>query len=108
MDDTHANRPLRIELMDGEEARAIVAAIEAQHDDATVEELPGLITVSAHGSIAIDRDRVEEELGRPFNLRDIQGILAAYCGFWKQSSTERWVLEWVENQPDQPVKGAQR
>jgi phenol hydroxylase P2 protein len=90
-------RTVRVELMAGEDAWAIARAIEAQSDEAEVEEYPGILVVRAPGRIVLERAAVEEELGRSYNLRDIQGILPAYYGYWKETSSERWVLEWIES-----------
>lgn len=92
-----AHRPVRIELMAGEAAEAIARAVEAINPDAEVEEQLGLLIIRAPGRIDVRRSAVEEELGRAFNLRDIQGILPAYYGYWKETSPERWVLEWNES-----------
>lgn len=89
---------LRLELMAGEEAQAIAEAVQALLPEAEVEEYPGLLVIRApaHARMVIERDRVEEALGRPFNLRDIQTLMAAYYGFWRETSSDRWVLEWLE------------
>jgi len=95
---TEVRGDLRLELMAGEEAEAIARAVEALNPEAKVEEYPGLliIRVPANSRMVIERARVEEELGRAFNLRDIQTMLAAFYGYWKETSPDRWVLEWME------------
>lgn len=88
-------REVRMELMAGEEADAIARAIEETNPAATVEYYPGLTVIRAPGRILITREAVERELGRPFNLRDIQTLMAAYYGYWKDTSSDQWLLEWL-------------
>lgn len=87
---------MRIELMAGEEASAIVRTIQDANEHAEIEEYPGIIAIRAPERIVLEREKVEEELGRSFNLRDIQGILPAYYGNWRETSSERWILEWTQ------------
>jgi hypothetical protein len=95
---TEVRSDLRLELMAGEEAEAIARAVQELNPEAKIEEYPGLliIRVPSNTRMVIDRVRVEEELGRPYNLRDIQTIMAAFYGYWKETSPDRWVLEWME------------
>jgi phenol/toluene 2-monooxygenase (NADH) P2/A2 len=91
-----SKRTVRIELMAGEEASAIARVIQDADEEAVVEEQLGLVVIRAPGRIVLERADVEEELGRSYNLRNIQGILPAYYGYWQETSPERWVIDWSQ------------
>lgn len=91
----HAAR-ISLDLMDGEEARAVAEAARADNVGVEVVEMPGYITLRCLDRMVINQETVEEMLGRPWNPRDLQGLLSAYAGTITSSGQDgRWVLEWL-------------
>ncbi|MEW6471059.1 MAG: MmoB/DmpM family protein [Actinomycetota bacterium] len=85
-----------MDLQDGDEARAIAAAAEAENEDVEVTESLGYITVRCPNRLVIRQEAVEEALGRPWNPRDLQALLSAYAGnITSAGQNGRWVLEWL-------------
>jgi len=84
-----------IELLDGDEARAIAAAVEEDNPGTTVDYLLGIVAISAPSPMVVNRATVEMHLGgRFYNLRHIQEIVADFYGNLVESSEDQWILEW--------------
>jgi len=87
---------ISVDLQDGDEARAIAVAAEAENDDVEVIESLGYITVRCPDRLVIRQEAVEEALGRPWNPRDLQALLSAYAGNITSAGQDGlWVLEWL-------------
>jgi hypothetical protein len=87
---------ISVDLQDGEEARAIAVAAEADNDGVEVIESPGYITVRCPDRLVIRQQAVEDVLGRPWNPRDLQALLSAYAGnITSAGQNGLWVLEWL-------------
>ena len=86
---------ISMDLQDGEEARAIAEAAQAENADVEVLESLGYITVRCPNRLEIRQEAVEEVLGRPWNPRDLQSLLSAYAGnITSAGQNGLWVLEW--------------
>jgi hypothetical protein len=99
MSDTTSGRfvaQARLELMAGEDADAIVEAVMATNPDATVEVLPGQVNISAPGRLEFECDAVSDALGRPWNTRELQVIMANYAGYIVRMDESGVTLSWVE------------
>jgi phenol hydroxylase P2 protein len=92
-DDAHVALT-RIELMAGEEAEAIAAAVLLKTPEALVEHVPGMVLISAPGRLAFDCDDVTDEFGEPWDTRRLQIIMAAYAGYITQMDEEGVELRW--------------
>lgn len=94
MNTSTAKPTVTIELLDGDEARAIAAAVEEDNPGATVDYLLGIVAISALSPMVVNRATVEMHLGgRFYNLRRIQEIVADFYGNLVESSEDQWVLE---------------
>lgn len=95
-DTEHHAAMVRLELMAGEDADAIAEAARKATPLAEVEELPGLVSISAPGRLWVRCEDVSEELGRRWDTRQLQIILANYTGFITQMNEEGVELRWME------------
>jgi len=88
-----------IELMAGEECDAIVAAILEDVPDASVVLLPGLVQLDVPHRLVIRASAVEEHLGREWDTRDLNQVVAAYRGYFTRWDEDQVVLSWEHGDP---------
>lgn len=87
---------VRLELMAGEEADAVAEAVVMATPTASVVRLPGLVNISAPGTLSFSCAEVSEELGRPWDTRQLQIIMANYAGYISRMDEEGVELTWPE------------
>jgi hypothetical protein len=90
----------RLELMGGEEADAIADAVIKNTPNAVVEVLPGQLNISAPGRLEFECADVSEALGRRWDTRELQVILANYAGYIIRMDEAGVTLSWVEGDGD--------
>ncbi len=81
-----------------EDGRALVDAILGDNPTATVNEQPAMVRVDAPGRMVIRRSSVEAQLGRPFDLQEMQVSLITLSGHIDETDDE-FVLAWRSPQP---------
>ena len=69
-----------IAFQDNEESRPVVEAILADNPQATAVHSPGLVKLDAPGRMVIRRATIEDIVGRPFYLQQIQVNLVTLSG----------------------------
>ncbi len=69
-----------IAFQDNEESRPVIEAILADNPEATAVHSPGLVKIDAPGRMVIRRATIEELVGRPFDLQQIQVNLVTLSG----------------------------
>lgn len=69
-----------IAFQDNEESRPVVEAILADNPEATAVHSPGLVKIDAPGRMVIRRATIEDLVGRPFDLQQIQVNLVTLSG----------------------------
>jgi len=67
-------------LQDNEDARPIREAIEADNPHAVITQFPGVYKIDAPGRLVVNRDTVEERIGRAWNPQDIHLSLVSLSG----------------------------
>lgn len=82
-------RSVGVDLQDNDETRALVEAIEADHPDATVRRMPGLVKISVPSELVIRRESVESRLGRDWDTQEFQLSIITYSGH---------IADWDEDQ----------
>jgi hypothetical protein len=87
---------VRLELMAGEEADAVAEAVLLATPTASVIRLPGLVNISAPGALTFSCAEVAKELGRPWDTRQLQIIMANYAGYISRMDEEGVELAWPE------------
>ena len=76
-----------------EETRGIVEAIVADNPAAVVTEQPAMVKIDAPGFMTIKRTTIEEKVGRPFDLQEMQIFLITLSGNIDETDDEfnlRW------------------
>ena len=63
-----------------EETRPIIEAIEIDNPQAVVHREPAMVKIDAPGHLVVRRETVEEQLGRSFDLQEIQINLITLSG----------------------------
>ncbi|MDR2839442.1 MAG: MmoB/DmpM family protein [Azonexus sp.] len=69
-----------IALQANEETRPIIDAIVRDNPAAVVNREPAMVKIDAPGRLTIRRQTVEEELGRAFDLQELQVNLITISG----------------------------
>jgi phenol hydroxylase P2 protein len=82
-----------IAFQKNEDSRVIVDAILEDNPAATVNEQPAMVRVDVPGRMVIRRSSIEERLGRPFDLQEMQVHLITLTGHIDETDDE-FVLEW--------------
>lgn len=63
-----------------EETRPIIEAIEADNAEAEVVHEPAMVKVNAPGRLVINRETIEDLIGRPYDLQELQVNLITLSG----------------------------
>ena len=82
-----------IAFQKNEETRAIVDAIVADNPQAVVTRLPALVNIDAPGHMVIRRSTIEQEIGREFDLQEMQVHLVTLSGNIDETDDE-FRLSW--------------
>jgi phenol hydroxylase P2 protein len=82
-----------IAFQHNEESRPLVDAIVADNPEAQVVYSPGLVKIDAPGRLVIRRETVEEMIGRPYDLQQLQINLVTLSGNLEEDDDE-FVLSW--------------
>lgn len=69
-----------IVLQSNEDTRPIIEAIEADNPDAVIDRQPAMVKIDAPGHLQIRRRSIEENLGRSFDLQELQVNLVTLAG----------------------------
>ena len=69
-----------IVLQANEETRSIVEAIEQDNPDAEVVHEPAMVKVQAQGNLVVRRETIEEEIGREFDMQELNINLITLSG----------------------------
>lgn len=69
-----------IALQANEETRPIIDAIVIDNPDCTVNRQPAMVKIDAPGKLTIRRETIEEQLGRNFDLQELQINLITLSG----------------------------
>ena len=83
-----------IAFQDNEESRPVVEAILADNPEAVAVHSPGLVKIDAPGRLVVRRETIEEIVGRPFDLQQIQVNLVTLSGHVDEDDDEL-SLSWL-------------
>lgn len=87
-------RQVGIDLQDSEEHRGLIDAIKADNPELTIRSLPGLLKLQAAGRIVINRETVEQQLGRDWDTGEFQLAIVSYAGNFSEWDDDRIVVSW--------------
>ena len=82
-----------IAFQKNEETRCIVEAIVEDNPNAVVVEQPAMVKVDVPNRLVIKRATVEEKMGRPFDLQELQVHLITISGHLDETDDE-FSLSW--------------
>lgn len=89
-----AERPVGVDIQESETNRAVIEAIERDNPHCTVNHMPGLLRVQAPGRLVINRETVEELLGREWETHEFQMAIVSYFGHIKEWDDDEIVIAW--------------
>lgn len=69
-----------IALQANEETRSIIEAIEIDNPQAVVNREPAMIKINAEGRLVIRRETIEEQMGREFDMQELNVNLITLSG----------------------------
>ncbi|MDE2585667.1 MAG: MmoB/DmpM family protein [Betaproteobacteria bacterium] len=69
-----------IALQANEETRPIIDAIVLDNPEAVVNRQPAMVKIDAKGKLVVRRETIEEQLGRSFDLQELQINLITLSG----------------------------
>lgn len=69
-----------IALQANEETRPIIEAIEIDNPQAVVNREPAMIKINAQGRLVIRRETIEEQMGREFDMQELNINLITLSG----------------------------
>lgn len=84
-----------IALQDNDESRYIVEAIEESNPDATVIHMPAMIRIEQENRLVIEREVVEEKMGRDWDVQELHINLITLGGNVDEDD-DQFVLEWKQ------------
>ncbi|HQF02765.1 MAG TPA: MmoB/DmpM family protein [Phycicoccus sp.] len=87
-------RAVGVDIQENEQNRPVVEAIEADNAEATVRYLPGMVRISAPGRLVINRETVEERMGREWETHEFQLAIISYFGHIKEWDDDQILIAW--------------
>ena len=84
-----------IALQANEETRPIIEAIELDNPQAVVNREPAMVKINAPGRLVIRKDTIEEQLGRSYDLQELQINLITLSGYVDEDE-DTLTLTWNE------------
>jgi phenol/toluene 2-monooxygenase (NADH) P2/A2 len=87
-------RQVGIDIQDAEENRALVDAIKADNPELTIRHLPGLLKLRAAGRLVINRETVEQKLGRNWDTGEFQLAIVSYAGNFSEWDDDQIIVSW--------------
>ncbi|RPF38510.1 MmoB/DmpM family protein [Streptomyces sp. TLI_185] len=91
---TRTLRQVAIDLQESEENRALIEAIKDDNPELTLRHLPGLVKLQAAGRIVINRESVENRLGREWETGEFQLAIVSYTGNFSEWDDDRIIVSW--------------
>lgn len=82
-----------ITLQNTDEGRAIATAILGDNPEASVSNMPSLTKINCPGRLEIRRNSVEAQLGRDYDLQELQLSIISLAGNVDEDD-ERIIIAW--------------
>ena len=87
-------RQVGIDIEESEDNRALIEAIKADNPDLTIRHMPGLVKLQSAGQIVINRQTVEEKLGRDWETGEFQLAIVSYAGNFAEWDDDQIIVKW--------------
>lgn len=86
-------QPVFLALQANNDTQPIVEAILADNPKAVAHEYPAMVKIDAPGFLVVNRESVEQRIGRDFDLRELQINLISLSGELDESE-DAFTLQW--------------
>lgn len=80
-------------LQANDDTRGVIDAIRTDNDHAAFDYQPGMVRITAPGTLTVNRETVEEEVGRVFDLQELHVNMISLSGHVDEDD-DRLVLTW--------------
>ncbi|MBT0670122.1 MmoB/DmpM family protein [Novosphingobium profundi] len=80
-------------LQANDETRGVIEAIERDNEHASFDYQPGMVRITAPGTLTVRRETVEEEVGREFDLQELHINMISLSGHVDEDD-DALVLSW--------------
>jgi len=87
-------RQVGIDIQESEDNRALIEAIKADNPDLTIRHMTGLVKLQSAGQIVINRQTVEEKLGRDWETGEFQLAIVSYAGNFAEWDDDQIIVKW--------------
>lgn len=87
------SHPVFIAFQTNDDTRPIIEAIGEDNPAAVINRMPAMVKIDCPGRLVVRRESIEERIGRPFDLRELQVNLISLSGNIDESDDE-FVLHW--------------
>jgi phenol/toluene 2-monooxygenase (NADH) P2/A2 len=87
-------RQVGIDIQESEDNRALIEAIKADNPDLTIRHMPGLVKLQSAGQIVINRQTVEDKLGRDWETGEFQLAIVSYAGNFAEWDDDQIIVKW--------------
>jgi len=77
-----------IALQTNEDTRQVIEAILQDNPSAVVDEQPAMVKNDAEGKLVVRRETIEELIGRPYDLQEMQIHMITMSGNLDQTDDE--------------------
>jgi phenol/toluene 2-monooxygenase (NADH) P2/A2 len=91
---TRTLQQVGIDIQDAEENRGLVDAIKADNRELTIRHLPGLLKLQSAGRIVINRETVEQQIGREWDTGEFQLAIVSYAGNFSEWDDDQIIVSW--------------
>ncbi|MDO5629806.1 MAG: MmoB/DmpM family protein [Mobilicoccus sp.] len=85
---------MSVDLQESEENRSLIEAITSFNEDSTVLHMPGMVRISSPTQLVIDRDEVEDRLGRDWETHEFQMAIVSLSGNITEWDDDEIVIAW--------------
>jgi phenol hydroxylase P2 protein len=87
-------RLVGVDLQDSEDTRALVDAIEDDNPDADLIRMPGIVKIQTPGQLVINRETVEQRMGREWETHEFQVAIVSYSGNIAEWDDDQIIIKW--------------
>ena len=87
-------RLVGVDLQDSEDTRALVDAIEEDNPDANLTRMPGIVKIMTPGQLVINRETVEQRMGREWETHEFQVAIVSYSGNIAEWDDDQIIIKW--------------
>ena len=77
-----------IALQTNEDTRQVIEAILQDNPSAVVDEQPAMVKINAEDRLVVRRETIEELIGRPYDLQEMQVHMITMSGNLDQTDDE--------------------